>query len=241
MIRRSERPDGHYTVIRNHVLRDSRLSFRARGVLCALLSRPDNWTVRAEQLAAEAQEGRDAVRAALRELREYGYIRLEKHRLADGRLVTEQVVYDEPVTNALFAPETGNQRPDNQRPVSQASLEVTVRSNVKKEHTHPATESLECEFNTFWQSYPRKVGKGQARKAFGKAVLKEQPQVIIDAAVRYAMSRSGQDIRYTPYPASWLNGERWTDNPEHIIDIDTDSKRFNEALARIAQQTELQP
>lgn len=235
MIRRSERPDTHYTVIRNSVLRDSRLSYRARGVLCALLSRPDNWTVRAEQLAVDGREGRDAIRSALRELRDYGYIRMERRRLADGTLFTEQVVYDEPVEECLFAPETGNQRTVHQPPVSQASLEVTVRSNEKKEI------SLPCDlFDTFWSAYPRKVGKGSARKAWDKATKSTSPTVIIEAAIKFAGSRAEQDIQFTPYPASWLNAERWTDDISHVASTDSDARRFKEALARVTQRTELQ-
>lgn len=240
MIRRSVRPETHYAVIRNSVLRDSRLSYRARGVLCALLSRPDNWTVRAEQLAAEAQEGRDAVRTALRELRDYGYIRLEKLRLDDGTLFTEQVVYDEPFTEDLVAPGTGNQRSVNQRSVFQAPIEVTVRSKEKKELTLSATQSLDISFDAFWSHYPRKVGKGQAKKAWAKAVKTATPESIIEATVRYSEVRAGQDIRFTPYPASWLNGERWTDDLAHVTNIDPDSKRFSEALARLNQRTELE-
>ena len=221
------------------MLRDSRLSYRARGVLCALLSRPDNWTVRSEQLATEAQEGRDAVRTALRELRDYGYIRIEKLRLDDGTLFTEQVVYDEPFTEHLVAPETGNQRSVNQRSVFQAPLEVTVRSNEKKELTLSATESLDSSFNTFWSHYPRKVGKGSAKKAWLRAVKNTAPEAIIEATIKYADARDGQDIRFTPYPASWLNGERWTDDLAHVATTDPDSKRFSEALARINQRTEL--
>jgi len=38
-------------------------------VLAAILSRPDNWRVRSDQLATDGKEGRDAIRAALNELK----------------------------------------------------------------------------------------------------------------------------------------------------------------------------
>lgn len=31
------------------------------------------------------------------------------------------------------------------------------------------------------------------------------------AAKRFAASRAGEDEKFTPYPATWLNGERWLD------------------------------
>jgi hypothetical protein len=59
---------------------DERLSYRARGILTAVLGRPPQWPVSAEDLttslaADSPREGRDAIRVALRELAEAGYLR----------------------------------------------------------------------------------------------------------------------------------------------------------------------
>lgn len=67
-----------YTVISNAAINDARLSFRARGVLVWLLAKPDDWTTSAEALASQATEGRDAVRSAMRELANAGYIIRDK-------------------------------------------------------------------------------------------------------------------------------------------------------------------
>lgn len=52
---------------------DDRLTFRARGLLHALLADPDQ-PVSAVSIAARSTEGRDAIRTALRELQETGYL-----------------------------------------------------------------------------------------------------------------------------------------------------------------------
>lgn len=87
-----------YVNVPSTVARDSRLSFRARGVLVYLLDKPDGWRVRAESIAADGQEGRVAVQAALRELAERGYYRRVIARTEDRRrLTTITEVSDEPV------------------------------------------------------------------------------------------------------------------------------------------------
>lgn len=69
-------------------------------------------------------------------------------------------------------------------------------------------------FDTFWSTYPRKIGKGAARKAWAKALKTADAATITAGAARYATERAGQDPKYTPHPATWLNAERWADEPE---------------------------
>lgn len=70
-------------------------------------------------------------------------------------------------------------------------------------------------FNEFWDAYPRKIGKGHARKAFEKAITKVDPNIIIDAAKRYRDDQH-RDPQFTAHPSTWLNGERWDDQPPEI-------------------------
>lgn len=67
------------------------------------------------------------------------------------------------------------------------------------------------DWSAFWTAYPRKVGKGQARKAWTTAIRKADPAAIIAGAKAYGEQRHGQDPQYTAHPATWLNGERWAD------------------------------
>lgn len=70
----------------------------------------------------------------------------------------------------------------------------------------------EEQFESWWASYPRKVAKGNARKAFAKAIKLASMEELLDGITRYVANKPG----YCDYahPASWLNAERWTDEWE---------------------------
>lgn len=67
------------------LLRDSRLSFGARGLFAFLWDLPRGWTIRLVHLIRMAPEGRDALRSRLRELEAVGAIRIESIRVDGGK------------------------------------------------------------------------------------------------------------------------------------------------------------
>lgn len=102
MIVRSKRSES-FTIINNAILADDHISFRAKGVLVYLLGKPDNWQVSERHLATVGHEGVTAVRAALKELEEAGYIQRRRKQGLNGRFEWESVVYDEPQPMQLAA------------------------------------------------------------------------------------------------------------------------------------------
>lgn len=69
-------------------------------------------------------------------------------------------------------------------------------------------------FAAFWKVYPRKTEKGDARKAWPKAVKAAggDPDRIVQGAYRYALDPNRVD-EYTKTPPRWLNAECWDDDP----------------------------
>jgi hypothetical protein len=85
-----------YVMVRNRTVRDSRLSFKARGILVYLLSLPDDATVDRAKLAAAARDGEDSVRTGLQELAAAGYLVHRRVQNERGRWLTEAVIYESP-------------------------------------------------------------------------------------------------------------------------------------------------
>jgi hypothetical protein len=218
---RSARPEAHFTQIRNEVLRDQRLSFKARGVLAYVLSMPDNWRSTAEDIASQGKEGRDAIRTALKELEELGYVQRRKVRGPDGRIATVTTIFDVPC-----APETGYPAPDEPAageptPDNPSSLEHCPKNTVKNTEI-PPTPAAELElvlaepvdpFDAWYESYPRKEAKPKARAAFKRAVKSAGLPLISAGLSRWVAywEADQTERRFIPLPATWLNAERWND------------------------------
>jgi len=73
-------------------------------------------------------------------------------------------------------------------------------------------EPKDNSFEKFWICYPRKAGKGAARIAFLKALKKATYEEIFAGAQRLA-SDPNLDLQFCPHASTWLNQERWTDEP----------------------------
>ncbi|RZD49901.1 MAG: hypothetical protein CXT67_09700 [Methanobacteriota archaeon] len=77
--------------------------------------------------------------------------------------------------------------------------------------------------------YPRRIGKGHARIAFVKACKIADPSVIVTAAKQYASIAPTSEMKFIPYPATWLNGERWEDDMT-VINEQTNTNRLKNIL-----------
>ena len=86
-----------------------------------------------------------------------------------------------------------------------------VTSHVTSNVTYHVTSE---DFGRFWEVYPKKKGKGDAEKAFRKANV--DVDVLINAVNRQKQSEDWlkEDGRFIPYPATWINGRRWEDEPD---------------------------
>ena len=75
-----------YTVMSNHHLRNRALSLKAKGLLSQMLSLPEDWDYTLQGLARINRESIDAIRQAIRELEQAGYIQRSRERDEKGRL-----------------------------------------------------------------------------------------------------------------------------------------------------------
>lgn len=87
----------NFTNLPNHIFQSGHLSYFAQGLLCNLLSKPDDWRVSIQSLCnatkgTAKESGEYAVRGAIKELIAHGYIQMQK--LKTGHVL--YIVSDEP-------------------------------------------------------------------------------------------------------------------------------------------------
>lgn len=80
--------------------------------------------------------------------------------------------------------------------------------NIFGETDDPAVQA----FEQFWLVYPRRTGKGAARASFARALRVVTAVEIIGAAERFRDDPQ-RDPKYTAHPSTWLNQERYRDDP----------------------------
>lgn len=67
-----------YTTMCNYHLKDKNLGLKAKGLLSIMLSLPDDWNYSIGGLVAISKENETAIKSALQELRDNGYLRITK-------------------------------------------------------------------------------------------------------------------------------------------------------------------
>lgn len=88
-----------------------------------------------------------------------------------------------------------------------ASLPVVVKKGDRFQYPE--------DFEAFWNAYPRRVLKGNAYKAYVKAlamgITSEEILLAVAAYVR-EITKHETAQQFIAHPTSWLNGARWEDD-----------------------------
>ena len=133
-----------YTIMSNHHLKDRRLSLKAKGLLSMMLSLPKEWDYTLKGLARISREGVDAIREAVRELEQAGYVVRSRTRNPKGQLANaEYVIYEHPMPASRSAPKPAREKPVLENPTQEKPAQedptqlMKQESNMNPEKTKP--------------------------------------------------------------------------------------------------------
>jgi hypothetical protein len=116
------------------------------------------------------------------------------------------------LSGSRFGDPQGPENRDSHSSCNQIQIPNNPSKSLRSRATDPYTAPG---FENFWEAYPRKIAKGAAAKAWPAALRRcgGDPALIIKGAEAFG-AQPGREDKFTPYPATWLNADRWLDEPE---------------------------
>lgn len=101
-------------------------------------------------------------------------------------------------------------------PMDTSVTDIDINNTSNKSNTNKKNKEddhvLEERFNIFWEAYPRKVKKKDARKSWDKIKPSDELlNTMLKSVEEWKKTEQWQDDRFIPHPSVWLNGERWND------------------------------
>lgn len=177
-----------YTVMSNYHLKDRRLSLKAKGLLTVMLSLPDSWNYTLHGLTAINQEGVDAIREAVRELEQAGYIVRTRARNAQGQLKgTVYTIYEQPQQPESQLQAATEQTPSEPVPATPA-LETPALEN-------PTQASPALAYPTQSNTYLSKKQSEKERKKEHTNETNPHPSVSVSIQQRAAVEELRETVR----------------------------------------------
>ena len=209
MIRKHNK-DKDFTIIDNNIFKNSELTLKAKGLLCLMLSLQDGWEFSNSGLSKLSKDGIDSVKSGLDELEEQGYL-IREYTRVNGR-------FGNVVFNLYEIPHHSGKTVNGKTVAEKPSTEIPHNKelNNKGLSNKELINKTIGRFNEFYDSYPKKVSKGQAEKTFSKLVKdKVIDDVVLDKIIADLKKREffdgWKDRKYIPNPSTYLNNYGWLD------------------------------
>lgn len=214
-----------FTILRNEIFNDERISADGLGVLCYLLSKPDNWHVSLVQLQGRFSVGRDKMQATVRHLRELGYMTLLREQgdagrfknvgyLVSGFVAEPQMegVADEPQPeNPVVDHDLKNRQtvePADGKPGSLQRTEILQRTELHKspiEAAAPHGDGVEKLKIVYEPRDPRDTRRG-VEAEFDKLSADDQALAILNAP---AFCKASHAAGMIPYLITYLRERKF--------------------------------
>ena len=123
----------NFTTVHNNLILDESISWKAKGILLYMLSRPDDWKFNIKEISKNAKDGTDSVKYGLQELVKAGYI--SRKRNSDGTL--DYYIFEDKEKNNIkdYMSKT-TEKPQVEKPQVEKPLHTKERILLKKEYSN---------------------------------------------------------------------------------------------------------
>lgn len=220
--------EGQFTQVPNEWARDERLSRKARGLLVEIMSHRVGWHVSVSALQKAGSEGRDAIKSALVELKEHGYLRVSQGRGDRGRFGEVEYELHDPNTadgksvrgglSADGSTAGGSTASGQSAPKEHQSIEDDLEEDHPLELLSAVADDLPSRLDEIWGMWlpGRRATRKVVERALRTALKTHDWETIVTVAaehLRVWVTWPAPDLQYVPLLSTWLNQERWTGAP----------------------------
>ena len=170
-----------------------------------------------QRLAQDTGLSDRSVRTACKALEEAGLIVREHRQRSDGSRTSDRYFLQLSNRKDLPDDEESNRKNLSIQPEGASGQYIAnAISEPSEEPSDARASDPQSEFDVFWAQYPRKVAKPPALKAFSKARKANSFEAIMAGVAKHtaAWDASGTEKQFIPHPATFLNNERFNDEPE---------------------------
>ncbi|GAQ18000.1 DNA-binding protein [Oceanobacillus picturae] len=91
--------NSNFVVMDKTALNDKSLTWKAKGIMAFMLSKPDDWVFYLDEIAKNSADGMASFRSGFNELKKAGYVKRVQKRDENGKFIWETIVYEIPLTD----------------------------------------------------------------------------------------------------------------------------------------------
>ncbi len=205
---RIDKTAGNYFIASKYYVEDENISWKAKGIMSYLFSKPDDWQIYQTQLEKVSKDGKASVRSTINELINNGYMTRQSRRKTNGDFDGyDYTLHEYPINNGVRKMEIAKMEIAK---MEIAKSDTTNNNSTNNDLTNndintSATKVTQEQFDQWWNLYDKKLDKKKAFSLFKTALKKHDFETIMNGTKDYLKTIT--DKQYQKYPKTFLSQE----------------------------------
>ena len=205
---RIDKTAGNYFIASKYYVEDEKISWKAKGIMSYLFSKPDDWQIYQTQLEKVSIDGKASVRSTINELIDNGYMTRQSRRKSNGDFDGYDYTLHEYPTNDGVRKMEDAKMEDAKMEI--AKSDTTNNNSTNNDLTNndiniSATDVTQEQFEEWWNLYNKKKDKKKANSLFKSTLKKYDYETIMKGTKEYL--KTIKDKQYQKYPKTFLSQE----------------------------------
>ncbi|WP_204190681.1 MULTISPECIES: helix-turn-helix domain-containing protein [unclassified Staphylococcus] len=205
---RIDKTAGNYFIASKYYVEDEKISWKAKGIMSYLFSKPDDWQIYQTQLEKVSKDGKASVRSTINELIDNGYMTRQSRRKSNGDFDGyNYTLHEHPVNDGVRKMEVAKMG-DAKMVIAKSDTtnnNLTNNDLTNNDINTSATKVTQEQFDQWWNLYDKKLDKKKAFSLFKTALKKHDFETIMNGTKDYLKTIT--DKQYQKYPKTFLSQE----------------------------------